>query len=37
MHKIQMILQNPSTFPMFANDPRIQKAADVISKSNFNF
>jgi hypothetical protein len=37
MQKLQIILQNPSSYPMFANDPKIKKAVEVISRSNFNF
>jgi hypothetical protein len=36
MKKIQMILQNPASFPMFANDPKIKKAFEVLSSTNFD-
>lgn len=26
MQKVQMLIQNPAMYPMFANDPKIKKA-----------
>lgn len=40
MQKVQALIQNPGSIALFANDPKIQKAFEVISGSmpnNFNF
>jgi hypothetical protein len=31
MQKVQAIIQNPAIYPMFANDPKIKRAYEVIN------
>lgn len=41
MQKVQTIMQNPAAYALFANDPKIKKAYDVINQggapNNFDF
>jgi len=41
MQKVQTIMQNPAAYALFANDPKIKKAYEVINQggmpNNFDF